>query len=87
MSDNNLTLNVVVSGQPTAVRVNRNQSIEHLIKEALKESGNKGQPSQDWELRTTDGILIEQALRIDAAGLVDGMTLYLSPRAGAGGNA
>jgi len=84
-SDPNLNVTVVVSGQPISIKVNVHQKIDHLVREALKETGNKGQPSSDWELRTSDGALIEQTLTIEAAGLVEGVTLYLSPRAGAGG--
>jgi hypothetical protein len=85
-SPQNLTLVVVVSGQPSSVKVNIHQSIEKLVQEALKDSGNKGQAPSEWELRRSDGGLIEQTLSVEAAGLTDGMTLYLSPRAGAGGN-
>lgn len=81
----NINVQVVVSGQPTSLKVNLHQTVEHLVKEALNESGNKGQPPADWELRTSDGALINQALAIGAAGLLDGATLFLSPRAGAGG--
>lgn len=84
-SDPNITIIVVVSGQPTSLKVNIHQKIDHLVREALNKTGNKGQPPSDWELRTSDGALIEQTLTIEAAGLIDGMTLYLSPRAGAGG--
>lgn len=84
-TDPNIAVNVVVSGQSTSLQVNVHQKVDHLVKEALGSTGNKGQPSSDWELRTTDGALIEQTLTIQNAGIVDGMTLYLSPRAGAGG--
>ena len=83
---NQLELTVVVSGQATALKVNSNQSVEHLVKEALKESGNKGQPPSEWELRTSDGTLIDHELSIGDAGITVGSTLFLSPRAGAGGN-
>jgi hypothetical protein len=81
----NITVVVVVSGQPVSIKVNLHQKVEHLVTEALQKTGNQGQPAADWELRTTDGALIEQPLTIQAAGIVDGMTLYLSPKAGAGG--
>lgn len=81
----NITVQVVVSGQPTTVKANVHQLVEQLVKDALRESGNKGQPPSEWELRTSDGKLIDQSLTVAAAGLVDGMTLFLSPRAGAGG--
>ena len=83
--DQNITVTVVVSGQAVPVKVNVHQSIEHLVAEALKDTGNKGQPPGDWELRTSDGALIEQTLIIGAVGLKQDATVYLSPRAGAGG--
>ena len=80
-----IDVQIVVSGQPTTIRTNLHQTVEHLVKEALRESGNKGQPPAEWELRTSDGTLIDQALTVAAAGITNGMTLFLSPRAGAGG--
>ncbi len=82
---NNLSFTVIVSGQPITLRANVHQKIDHIVREALNDSGNKGQPPGDWELRTTDGALIEQTLTVEAAGIIEGMTLYLNPRAGAGG--
>lgn len=81
----NITVTVVVSGQATSIKVNIHQTAEQLVKEALKESGNKGQPPSEWELRTSDGVLIDQNVEIGAAGIVNGVTLFLSPRAGVGG--
>jgi hypothetical protein len=87
MSQSNpIELVIVVSGQPTTVKVNPQQKVEQLIHEALQQSGNKGQPPSEWELRRSDGGLIDHSGRIDAAGISAGMTLYLSPRAGAGGS-
>lgn len=83
--DPNITVTVIVSGQPTSVKVNIHQKVEQLVREALNQTGNKGQPPSEWELRTSDGALLEQTLTVEAAGIVNGMTLYLSPRAGAGG--
>jgi hypothetical protein len=80
-----ITVKVIVSGQPTSVTVHKHQKVEHLVREALNQTGNKGQPPADWELRTSDGALIEQNLTIEAAGIVNGATLFLNPRAGAGG--
>lgn len=82
-----IDVQVVVSGQATTIHANLHQTVEHLVKEALKASGNKGQPPSEWELRTTDGTLIDQALTVAAVGILEGMTLFLSPRAGAGGTA
>lgn len=82
---NQLDLIIVVSGSPTPVRANLHQSLEHLVQEALHESGNLGQPSADWELRTESGVLLDQSLQIGSVGLHEGQTLFLNPRAGAGG--
>ena len=87
MANPNIAVTVVVSGQQTSVTVNPHQKVEHLIKEALHETGNKGQPPGEWELRTSDGALIEQAITVEAAKIAAGMTLYLNPRAGVGGTA
>ena len=81
----NLDLIVVVSGSPHPVRVNVHESLEHIVREALRESGNIGQPPGDWELRTEDGSLLNQGERVEAVGLHEGQTLFLNPRAGAGG--
>lgn len=82
---NNIEVVVVVSGQSERLKVNLHQTLEHLVHEALQKSGNQGQAPSEWELRTEDGRLLEQGLSAAAAGLHDGVTLFLSPKAGAGG--
>jgi hypothetical protein len=81
----NIDVTVVVSGQPEKLKVNVHQTVEHLVHEALQKSGNQGQAPSEWELRTEDGSLIDQAVTVAAAGIADGVTLFLSPKAGAGG--
>ena len=82
---NNIEVVVVVSGQSERLKVNLHQTLEHLVHEALQKSGNQGQAPSEWELRTENGQLLEQSLTAAAAGLHDGATLFLSPKAGAGG--
>jgi len=84
-SDQNINVKIVVSGQETTVKVNVHQRVENLVREALNQTGNQGQAPDEWELRTADGALIDLSVRIADAGIVEGMRLYLSPRAGAGG--
>ena len=84
-SKQNIDVTVVVSGQPERLKINVRQTFEHLVHEALQKSGNKGQAPSEWELRTEDGALLEQSNNVGEAGLQDGATLFLSPRAGAGG--
>ncbi len=81
----NIEVIVVVSGQPERLKVNVHQTLDHLVHEALQRSGNRGQASSDWELRTEDGRLLDQSLTVAAAAIQDGATLFLSPKAGAGG--
>ncbi len=83
--DQHLDLIVVVSGAPQRVRINHREPLSHAVREALRESGNSTRAGDEWELRTEDGALLDVDLRGDEAGLVDGQTLFLSPRAGAGG--
>ena len=82
---NNIDVIVVVSGRPQPVRVNVHQTVEHLVQEALRESGNVGQPMSEWELRSEGGMVLDLGQRIADAGITDGSTVFLSPRAGAGG--
>jgi hypothetical protein len=84
-SDKKIEIVVIVSGQPTPVTVNSNQTIAHLIHEALQRSGNTGHDPDQWELRREGGELLDPAGRVGVAGLADGMTLFLNPLAGAGG--
>jgi hypothetical protein len=81
----NIEVVVVVSGQSERLKVNVHQTLSHLVHEALQRSGNQGQDSSSWELRTEDGSLLDQSLTISAAGIQSGITLFLSPKAGAGG--
>ena len=84
-SEQNIGVTVVVSGQPERLKVNVHQTLEHLVREALQRSGNQGQPPSEWELRTEDGRLLDQSMTVSGATIGDGTTLFLSPKAGAGG--
>jgi hypothetical protein len=76
---------IVVSGAPQHVRINIHETLENAVREALRESGNPGQPPEEWELRTEDGQLLSLGLTPGQAGVREGQTLFLSPKAGAGG--
>jgi hypothetical protein len=84
-SNQNIDVTVVVSGQPERLKVNVHQTLGHLVHEALQKSGNKGQAPSEWELRTEDGALLDQSTTVENAALTDGVTLFLSPKAGVGG--
>jgi len=83
--NNFVDLVIVVSGAPEPVRINLHETLEHAVREALRLSGNAGQPPEDWELRTDNGQLLSLSQRPEEAHVTDGQTLFLSPKAGAGG--
>jgi hypothetical protein len=82
-----IEITVVVSGQPERLKLHEHEKLEHAVREALKRSGNEGQPPSEWELRTEGGQLLEQTQTVAEAGIENGQTLFLSPKAGAGGDA
>jgi hypothetical protein len=83
--DPNIHVIIVVSGQPQDIHINIHEPVANLIKKALEQSGNHGQPVGEWELRRVDGSLVDQNIKIMEAHIPDGATLFLTPRAGAGG--
>ena len=82
---NQVSVTVVVSGEDVAVTVNPHQKVAELVREALRESGNQGQPLENWVLKTADGSSIDFNQRIGDAGITEGMKLFLNPKAGEGG--
>ncbi len=83
-SKNKLEVAVIVNGEPTHVEVNANAPLRTVIPKALEESGNAGQPPENWELRK-DGVLLDPSQKIKSFGLVAGAELFLSLKAGVGG--
>lgn len=84
-TDNHLDLVVVVSGVPRAVQANAHEPLRNIVRDVLRDSGDAGRSIEDFELRTEDGRLLDLAAKGFDAGLKDGDTLFLNPRAGAGG--
>ena len=85
-SDKNITLVVVVGGVDQTVTVNPNQDVKHLVKEALRTSGQPDEPPENWVLRTVGGDEIPQSGRVrDVAAITAGVKLFLSQSTGGGG--
>lgn len=84
-SDRQIDLIVTVSGQDVPVRVNAQQKTDHVVREALRLSGNQGQPPEEWELRRQDASLVALGITVAQAKLADGMVLSLGPKSGEGG--
>ncbi len=83
--NNKIKLTVVISSRDHEVTVNPHQTVEQLVREALRDSGNEGQPVDNWELKKSDGSVVPNGARIQDTGITDGSKLYLSPKAGTGG--
>ena len=78
-------ITVVVNGQPTIVHVNANAPLKSLIPKALEETGNTGQPPENWELRDAAGTLLDTSKKISSYGFVGAVQLFLNLKAGVGG--
>lgn len=83
--DHRIQLVVVVSGVAQQAEINVHEPLQNLVRSVLHASGDLGRSVDEYELRTEDGRLLELGDKVGAAGLSDGETLFLNPRAGAGG--
>jgi len=86
MSDKQIHFTVVVNGQPVPVKANAQDEILEVVQYALKESGNSGQPVENWELRDASGHPIDTAKKVGAIDIKEGAKLFLSLKAGVGGS-
>jgi hypothetical protein len=77
-----VTVTIVVNGQPTEVSAPAQASVESLIPAALAQTGNVGQPPDNWELRDAAG---KQLGPKNKVGEFMGQTLFLNLKAGIGG--
>ena len=85
MNKNTETLTVVVNGTPTEVDVNDNAPLHTIIPKALHQTGNEGQPPENWELKDKDGKELDLNKKIGDFGFPAGVKLFLSLKAGIGG--
>ena len=85
MNEQKLSIIVVVNGQPVTVEGNVNAPLIPLIQHALNESGNSGQPAENWELRDAAGNVLDPARKLGDTGIAGGATLFLNLKAGVGG--
>lgn len=78
---------VVVNGQPTTVAANENAPLHTIIPKALEQTGNAGQPPENWELRDQSGVLLPLETKIEDFNFQTGTKLFLNLKAGVGGKA
>ncbi|MBA2335592.1 MAG: DUF2604 domain-containing protein [Blastocatellia bacterium] len=85
MPDNKISLTAVVSGTPTEVTANVNAPLKTIIPEALRETGNNGQPPDNWDVKDAAGNILDPNKKIGDFGFTDGVTVFLTLKAGIGG--
>jgi hypothetical protein len=80
-----LDLVIVVNGQPAVVKAHEGTHLRKVVEQALEETGNVGQPPENWELRDAAGIELDQQRTVKHYKLENGVKLFLNLRAGVGG--
>lgn len=84
-SKNKITLTIVVNGEPVSVEANVNAPLHTVIAKALADSGNVGQPPENWEIKDEGGTVLDASAKIEDLGIAVGQKLFLSLKAGAAG--
>jgi hypothetical protein len=85
MPENEIDLVIVVNGQPTVVKANKNAPLHTVIPRALDQTGNAGQPPENWELRDAAGALLPVDQKIEEFNFPSDVRLFLNLKAGVGG--
>ena len=80
-----LPLTVVVNGQPTVVDAVVKDPLRSIIEPALRQTGNSGQPPENWELRDADGNPLDLNKKIEDYPFTEATRLFLNLKAGVGG--
>ena len=80
-----ISISVVVNGQRTVVDATEDDSLGTIIPDALRQTGNSGQPPDNWELRDVDGTLLDLNKKIGDYGFTEKTRLFLNLKAGVGG--
>lgn len=87
MPDNKIQIAVIVNGQATVVEANLNAPLGTIIPRALEQTGNTGQPPENWELRDAQGTLLDTSKEIGSFNFPPDVRLFLNLKAGVGGMA
>lgn len=82
---NEIHLTVVVNGTSTDVEANVNAPLHTIISEALRETGNTGQPQENWRILDQPGNQLDPNRKIEEYHFIGGTRLFLSLKEGVGG--
>lgn len=80
-----ISLIIVVNGTPATIEIQSKAPLKAAAEKALEETHNAGRPLSDWEMKFNEKTLDLNA-KVEDLGLEDGQTLFLSLKAGVGGN-
>ncbi len=83
--DNKIALTFIINGENFSVETNVNAPLLSAVQRALAESHNTGRDPGEWELRDSNGVLLEVHRTPKELGLANNARLFLSLRVGAGG--
>ena len=81
-----IPITVVVNGQPTVVDAIEDDPLGTIIPDVLRQTENSGQPPENWELRDSDGTLLDLDKKIGDYGFPEKTRLFLNLKAGVGGH-
>jgi hypothetical protein len=84
-ADHRIAIIFIINGVDYRVAVNTEVPLAVAVEKALDESRNTGRPPDQWEVRNSSGVLLENDRSIEDLGLKDGTRLFLTLRVGAGG--
>jgi hypothetical protein len=80
-----IELIVVVNGQPTDVVANEEAPLLTVVAKALEQTGNTGQPPENWELRNASGVELDVNQKVEDYNFAPRTQLFLNLKAGVGG--
>lgn len=81
-----VSIEVVVNGSGVQVKANPNAPLKTVIPEALRLSGNQGQPPKNWEIRDAAGTDLDEDTKLeDYLRVNPALRLFLNLRAGING--
>jgi hypothetical protein len=83
--EHKITLIFIINGENFSVETNVNAPLLSAVQRALAESHNTGRDPSEWEVRDSNGVLLEVHRTPTELGLVNNGRLFLSLRVGAGG--
>lgn len=83
--EHKLLIKVVVNTIPTEVRINEKDLVRQLAEIALEQTGTEGRPIGDWRIKWND-VVLDMNREIKSYHFPEGTTLFMSLKAGEGGN-